>query len=97
MFGVNTMKKHISLLSAKINPPDGFIFSVNPFPPRGSLGGVLESSAHKSAYSGPINMIPSAKWICYVLNIQCCMFNHANRTIGSEVTAGDRVVLSEGS
>jgi len=36
---------------------------------RGRLGGVLESSAHKSAYSGPIDMIPSAKWICYVLPI----------------------------
>jgi hypothetical protein len=29
----------------------------------------LESSVHKSAYSGPINMIPSAKWIFYVLPI----------------------------
>ena len=36
---------------------------------RGRLGGVLESSAHKSAYSGPINMISSAKWIFYVLPI----------------------------
>ena len=36
---------------------------------RGRLGGVLESSVHKSAYSGPINMIPSAKWVCYVLPI----------------------------
>jgi hypothetical protein len=24
---------------------------------------ILESSVHKSAYSGPINMIPSAKWV----------------------------------
>ena len=30
---------------------------------------LLESSLHKSAYSGPINMIPSAKWVCYVLPI----------------------------
>ena len=30
---------------------------------------LLESSVHKSAYSGPINMIPSAKWVCYVLPI----------------------------
>ncbi len=29
----------------------------------------MESSVHKSAYSGPINMIPSAKWIFYVLPI----------------------------
>ena len=35
----------------------------------GHLGGVLESSVHTSAYSGPINMIPSAKWIFYVLPI----------------------------
>ena len=33
------------------------------------LVSVLDSSAHKSAYSGPINMIPSKKWICYVLPI----------------------------
>jgi hypothetical protein len=30
---------------------------------------VLESSVHKSAYSGPISMIPSEKWVCYVLPI----------------------------
>ena len=30
---------------------------------------LLESSVHKSAYSGPINMIPRAKWVCYVLPI----------------------------
>jgi hypothetical protein len=30
---------------------------------------VLEYSVHKSAYSGPINMIPSEKWVCYVLPI----------------------------
>ena len=30
---------------------------------------VLESIAYKSAYSGPINMIPSAKWLCCVLPI----------------------------
>ncbi len=35
----------------------------------GRLGGVLESIVHKSAYGGPINMIPSAKWLCYVLPI----------------------------
>ncbi len=33
------------------------------------LVSILESSAHKSAYSGPINMIPTKKWICYVLPI----------------------------
>ena len=33
------------------------------------LVSVLESSAHKSVYSGPINMILSEKWICYVLSI----------------------------
>jgi len=33
------------------------------------LGGVLESIVHKSAYSGPINMISSVKWIFYVLPI----------------------------
>jgi hypothetical protein len=33
------------------------------------LVSVLESSAHKSAHSGPINMIPSEKWICHVLPI----------------------------
>ncbi len=33
------------------------------------LVSVLESSAHKSAYSCPINMISSEKWICYVLPI----------------------------
>ncbi len=83
---------------------------------------LLESSVHKSAYSGPINMIPSAKWVCYVLPIYVacsimqirplvpkiqqdllcpadprCMFNHANKTIGSQVTAGDWVVWSVGS
>ena len=35
----------------------------------GPLGGLLESIVHKSAYGGPINMIPSAKWLCYVLPI----------------------------
>jgi hypothetical protein len=30
---------------------------------------LLESSVHESAYSGPINIIPSAKWVCYVLPI----------------------------
>ena len=35
----------------------------------GPLGGLLESIVHKSAYSGPINMILSAKWPCYVLPI----------------------------
>ena len=29
----------------------------------------LAFSVHKSAYSGPINMIPSAKWVCYILPI----------------------------
>ena len=35
----------------------------------GPLGGLLESIVHKSAFSGPINMISSAKWLCYVLPI----------------------------
>ncbi len=30
---------------------------------------LLESSVHKSANRGPINMILSAKWVCYVLPI----------------------------
>jgi len=45
------------------------IVVINPFLPGGAFGGVLESIVHKSAYSGPINMISSAKWIFYVLPI----------------------------
>ncbi len=35
----------------------------------GRLGGVLVSSVHNSACSGPINMISSAKRFYYVLSI----------------------------
>ncbi len=57
------------------------------------LVSVFESSAHKSAYGGPINMIPSLKWICYVLPIHvACSIMQIGPLVPklAQATAGDR-------
>jgi hypothetical protein len=44
-------------------------FNLNPFLPGCAFGALFVSGVHNSACSGRINMIPSAKWIYYVLLI----------------------------
>ena len=61
---------YVLLVSMSFSRPRLFIEAILTLSRLGArLVRVLESSVHKSAYSGPINMIPSLKWICYVLPI----------------------------